>query len=428
MLRRTHVAPFVQVRDGALRVTFLEAPKGDSGDASRDSPPAAGARSGDAASPLLRFLDRLTRLVRRLEGRPRAEVMEALRRQERRVRDVRRLAGLSKALLDACRFRAEPGAERSEEIREVVYRARGRRWPPVPGDEDRPYEDAARELGLEPADVRRMMHADRPASYPLVRAPRLDGAGLLRRYNLELARGVLLDAESLMLRARGGWKGVFRTLKLARLMARVEREGRRSYRVEVTGPAASWVARPQRYGVRLARALPALLAAPGARIEARVHHDGRVLPYHLDVADHPGLRARRRRGARHDSRWEEDLARVLREKIGEERAGWTLVREDAPIPLAGDRVFLPDFTLRHRDGREALVELVGFWTPEYLEEKVVKVREAGLENLVLVVSRRLGEGADALEREGRGPVVWFTDRPSARPVLEAAERVARPGR
>ncbi len=406
MLRRTHVAPFVEVRNGALEVEFLESPGDD--------------------SALIRFLDRLTRLARRLEGWRRADVTEALRRQERRVRDVRRLAGISKALSDACRFRPEPGADRAQEIREAVYRARGRRWPPVPGDDDRPYQDAAAELALEVADVKRLLHADRPANYRLVRAPRMNGRDLLARYNLELARGVLLDAESLVLRARGGWKNVFRTLKLARLMTRIERVGRRSYRVEVTGPAAAWMVRPQRYGVRLARALPALLAAPGARIEARVHHQGRLLPYHLAAGDVPGLgRGRRGRGRRHDSRWEEDLAEILRQKLGEEREGWTLVREDQPVVLAGGRVFLPDFTLRHRDGREALVELVGFWTPEYLAEKIDKVREAGLDNLVLVVSRKLGEGAQKLERAAAGPVVWFTDRPTARPVLEAAEQVAR---
>lgn len=404
VLRHTEVEPFLRVREGALEVVFLEA--------------------GDPPGAVLPFLDRLCRLVRRLEGFPRGTVVEGLRRQERRVRDVRRLAGLNKALLDACTFRRVSGAERAPEIREAVFRARGRNWPPVPGDEDRPYQEAARELGVDPAHLRELFMADRPDRYPLVKASRLDGDGLLARYNLELARGVLLQAESMVLRARGGWKGIFRTVKLARLMVRVEREGRRQYRMEITGPAAPWMSRPQRYGARFARVLPNLLAAPGARVEARVHHQGRVLPYRLTATDHPHLRAKGGRRPGHDSRWETDLARVLREKIGEERQGWTLVREDAPIPLPGGRVFLPDFTLRHRDGREALVELVGYWTPAYLEEKIRKVEEAGLENLVLVVSRRLGEAAEAGLGEAAGPLVWFSERPSARPVLEAAERVA----
>jgi len=68
---------------------------------------------------------------------------------------------------------------------------------------------------------------------------------------------------------------------------------------------------------------------------------------------------------------------------------------------------------------------VGFWTPQYLAEKRRKVTESGLDNLVLVVSRRLGVGAEAVAQASEGAVVWFTDRPTARPVLEAAARVAR---
>jgi uncharacterized protein len=429
MLRRSHVEPFLRLEDGALEVDYLlprAAPRSwaggtEEGTGETTAPP----------DPLLGLLDRLCRLVRRLEGRPRGMVTEALRRQERRVRDVRRLAGIRKTLLDRCTFRREAGAERAVELREAVFRARGRSWPPVPGDEHLPYELAAQDTGLSPEALRRLLWADRPHRYPLTRAPDLDGPGLLDAYNLELARAVLLEAESLEFRARGGWKRVFRSLKLARLMARVEREGRARYRVSITGPAAPWLSRPQRYGVRLARVLPALLAAPDGRIEARVRFHGALVPFRLSAARLPTPTARTRSGRRYDSRWEADLAQLLRKKIGEGRRGWVLHREDAPIVLPGGRVFLPDFTLRHQDGREALVELVGFWTPEYLAEKLGKVKEAGLEHLILVIPRSLqggesGEGGLTQDTpSGAGAVVWFTHRPSAGPVLDAADEVAR---
>lgn len=110
---------------------------------------------------------------------------------------------------------------------------------------------------------------------------------------------------------------------------------------------------------------------------------------------------------------------------------WTLHREETLVHL-GDELLLPDFTLRHRDGREVLVELVGFWTPEYLEGKLRKLRRAGIPNLVLVVSRKLaaGGGEEAVEEAASaagGEVVWFSGKVRARPVLEAAERVGRRG-
>src|SRR2546423_872165 len=83
------------------------------------------------------------------------------------------------------------------------------------------------------------------------------------------ARAVLLDAERVRLTARGGWRGIFRAVKSARLMHTVTRLGR-SYQVELTGPAAAYIVRPARYGARLARVIPALARAPKWRLDADV--------------------------------------------------------------------------------------------------------------------------------------------------------------
>ncbi len=78
-----------------------------------------------------------------------------------------------------------------------------------------------------------------------------------------------------------------------------------------------------------------------------------------------------------------------------------------------------------------LVEIVGFWTPEYLEAKLRKVREAGLAHLILVVYRGLAAGDEGegtrrrIEEAAVGPVLWFVNRPRIGPVMEATEAVAR---
>jgi uncharacterized protein len=395
MLHRTHVAPFLQERDGELHVDFL------------------GTRPDRVG-----LLNRLCRLVRRLEGHPRAAVAEALRRQERRVRDTRRLSGVAKALLDACEFRAAAGAERAAEVRDALFRARAERWPPVPGDRSLIYQTAGTALGVAAAEIERLLYADRPDQRLLVQAPSFDGGALLDRYNLELARAVLLDAVRLTLTARGGWRAIFRAVKLARLMYRIEPAGRR-YRVELTGPAAPFVTRPQRYGARLARIVPSLVRAPGWHLDAEIRHGDRTLRFQLDSRAPVRGRARR---AVYDSAWERALAHEFRHRLeSAERAGWSLHREHTPVAAAGE-LFLPDFTLRHRDGREALVEVVGFWTPDYLESKLAKVEAAGLRHLVLVVYDGLAAGP--LEAAAAGPVIRFKATPSMAAVLAAAEGVA----
>lgn len=418
MLTRADVAPFLREVNGELVVSFLRDPDGR----------------------VERFLDRLLRLTRRLEGRPRVQVREALRRQERRVRDSRRLSGLSRTVLSLSRFRPPPGSQRAEEVRDALFRSRGALWPPVPGDERLPYETAALELNVPTPEVDRLLFADDPDALLLVRAPRISAKRLLRRYNLDLARGGLLDAEEMTVWARGGWKDLFRAVKLARLMHRVEPAGKAGYRIHLTGPAAPFITRPRRYGIRFARVVPALARAPGWSLEASVVHEGRTLPYRLRSS--PALAPPRGRPSRYDSRWEEDLAGAFLEKTGSERGGWSLKRESVPIAV-GESIFLPDFTFRHADGRVALVELVGYWTPEYLEEKLRKVKAAGLENLVLVVFRGLaahggdgggrddgpspGDGGGEVEARLEalpGALVWFRNRARIGPVMEAVERVA----
>lgn len=399
MLKGSHVRPFLRERDGALEVEFLGA--------------------GEAA---VRLLDRLCRLVRRLEGRPRRAVAEALRRQERRVRDRARLQGVAKALLDACRFRPPPGAERALAVRSALFLARGRRWPPRPGDHAAPYRDAAEALGIPPEEVERLLYADAPAARTLERAAPLDGRALLDRYNQELARGVLLGAVRVTIHAHGGWGDLFRAVKLARLMYTVRRAGE-GFEVELTGPAAPFVARAETYGVRLGRVLPALVRAPGWSLEAEVvRPGGRRALFRLDERSFPAPAAPRG-GPRYDSSWEAALADDFGAWVEEERRGWTLLREATPVPV-GEEVFLPDFTLRHADGREALVEVVGFWTPEYLAAKLRKVATAGLGNLVLVMYRGLAAGTGELTPDPATPVVRFAKKPRFGPVLEAAERVA----
>lgn len=398
MLRRTHIEPFLRERDGTIEAVFLAA---------------------DGEGRVVALLDHLCRLARRLEGRPRRVVSEALRRQERRVRDARRLAGISKTLLDLCEFRPPPGAERAAEVRAELFRARGELWPPTPGDARQPYARAAAALGLEATELDRLLYADSPTAHVLTRAPAVDGRALLDRYNLDLARGVLLDAERMVVTARGGWRGIFRAVKLARLMYRIERAGRRRYTVELTGPASPFVTRTQRYGARFVRVVPALARAPGWGLEAEIVRGSGRSRYVLDGRAPVGRTAHR---SRYDSRWERALAREFGEKLGTERKGWSLAREDTPLALGGE-LFLPDFTLRHADGREALIEIVGYSTPEYLERKLAKVAAAGLEHLVLVVYRGLAAGP--VDAAAAGPVLWFANRPRIGPVLQAAERVAR---
>ncbi|WP_353265346.1 DUF790 family protein [Gemmatimonas sp.] len=403
MLKRADVDPFVVVARSRVTVRPLIDPDGR----------------------VTRFADRLCTLVRKLEGKPRASVEEALRRQERRVRDTSRLGGLSGTLLMACRFEPPANLHALPAQRAQVFLARGAMWPPVPGDTLQPYDIAGDATGAP--SLYDSFYADRQAAWPLREAPRWTGAQLLAQYHLELGRAVLRDAERVEIRVRGGWRALFASVKLARLMYTVQRVGR-GYRLTLTGPAAAYVARASRYGVRFSRIVPAVSRATAWQLRATMVRDGSLCTFvlrgraraaHARVGPEPTR-------VRYDSAWERRFARDFRAARNGLTAGWTLGRERTPLVAEG-RVALPDFTLRHTDGREAYVELVGFWTPEYLREKVEMVTRIGDLPLVLVVAKSLavGDGATALGEAAGDRLLWCTKQPRLSDVMRVVERVAR---
>jgi predicted nuclease of restriction endonuclease-like RecB superfamily len=88
---------------------------------------------------------------------------------------------------------------------------------------------------------------------------------------------------------------------------------------------------------------------------------------------------------RYDSRVEERFARDFVRAAPE----WDIIREPLPVEANGALIF-PDFELVHRreSGRRWLLEIIGFWTPEYLAEKLRRLRAAGIERIVLCIDRQ----------------------------------------
>ena len=62
------------------------------------------------------------------------------------------------------------------------------------------------------------------------------------------------------------------------------------------------------------------------------------------------------------------------------------MREPEPVPVGSTLIF-PDFALQHRTdaARRWLLEIVGFWTPDYVANKLALYRRARLPNLILCI-------------------------------------------
>ena len=65
------------------------------------------------------------------------------------------------------------------------------------------------------------------------------------------------------------------------------------------------------------------------------------------------------------------------------RAGGILQRKQT--------AFVPDFVFQHDDGRKVFLEIIGFWTPEYLRAKVEKLKIFEDEHIILAVAKSVKE-------------------------------------
>ena len=83
-----------------------------------------------------------------------------------------------------------------------------------------------------------------------------------------------------------------------------------------------------------------------------------------------------------DSQLERRLAKDIRRTSD---GSWNLVRESTVIRV-GQRLFFPDFALHSARGR-VLVEVVGYWTPEYLAAKAEALRAVDVPMVVCVDAR-----------------------------------------
>ena len=101
---------------------------------------------------------------------------------------------------------------------------------------------------------------------------------------------------------------------------------------------------------------------------------------------------------------------------------WDVIREPEPV-RAGASLIFPDFLLRHRlrPERRAFVEIVGFWTPAYLQNKLEKLRQATVPAFVVCIDE--ARACAPAELPAGWPVVPFRRRVDATAVLRAVERL-----
>lgn len=317
-------------------------------------------------------------------------------------------------------------------LREAVFEAasRGRQR-----GRDSVLADVATGLGVPAAEIEQWLYRDIPSERRLEPLPvGVDPSCILRGYNLALAQGLMLRCEWVRVGATAHLTPLVRHARRQRLLCLVEREpaepgsvmlepkehgAASDYRtwIHVSGPL-SLFHHTTRYGRALAGWLPLIVRAPGWRLEASCCLPGlqprRFVASHrdpIDAADDQPLRP-------FDSNLEAAFYRDLRREAGERLV---VLRETDPVQV-GSAVMCPDFVLVDSETHLRVgVEIVGFWTPDYLQRKLDLLGKLP-EPWVVCVDENLAAGREEQLRQlPVGPLFLFRRRISATAFLEFLE-------
>jgi len=276
------------------------------------------------------------------------------------------------------------------------------------------FGQVAADLNSSQAALETALFADLP-SQRILRPPEhpVHAPPIALRCNLAIAQAALKNSSKIALLVRGNSRAVVRHAKLRGLICTVSPATPAGCaRLDISGPLALF-RKTALYGRHLAELVPLLPWCASFELQALCSIRGRDARLTLSPADPipPGPEPRR-----YDSLLEERFARDFTRAAPE----WELLREPEPIPVDRTLIF-PDFALLHRTDpdRRWLVEIIGFWTPDYVEQKLRRLGEAQIGNLILCIDASLNCGESSLP-EGC-PVIRFRKRVDPREVLKLIE-------
>lgn len=354
----------------------------------------------------------LIRAFQRHIGGKRGELTAEVRQYEEAGFDYRFVRGLSTLLERRCRFEAEASVDPLT-ARRTVYEATGKGLVATGEDRAEVLGSVAGGLGVSIEDLEQSMYADLEDELILRDFRPVNPEALLKQYNLSLTQTLLFRSTRIEVRAKGQWKNILRQVKYLGLIYSAEVD-RGQFHVTVDGPLSIFRL-TRRYGTSVAKLLPTILEAENWEVRADVVRGGafgkRLLRLRLSSGEagrimRPWWPVAMERAF--DSGVEERFSR----KFEALESGWKLTREPEPL-VVGKHVMIPDFSFE-RDGEKVYLEVVGFWTKEYLERKIRKLQELQGVEMLVAVDRDL---ACSKLRRIKGNILYYHRDVPLKPIL-----------
>jgi hypothetical protein len=275
-----------------------------------------------------------------------------------------------------------------------------------------------------PTELLETAFSDLPMERKLVRLPEgLTPERISLNANLSLAQGLIARSSEVEIRAEGDIRRVVRQAKLRQLIVQAQITNEKSDRspiLRISGPL-SLFGHTTIYGRALSELVPLLSWCNRYTLSAITRIRGKDSCFQIRSGD-PILPATEPK--HFDSLLEQ---RFTRDFLAE-TTDWDIIREPEPFqihPSSGSMIF-PDFLIRHRRANQlqCYLEIVGYWTEDYLLKKVEGLRTAAIRNLILCIDESLncGENLDRSELEKLGSVLFFKKKINVSDVLDKVRK------
>lgn len=342
--------------------------------------------------------ERIIKIFKAGKGKKYGSVLSALKSLEN-AKNYKKVRGFAKVMENfcvdkACVFDVDSNIDPAD-VRLYLFE---RGYVTTKKERQRIIEYAAKYFNTTPDEIEKAMFADRDEELILVDVRHINADTLIRLYNLSLLQTTLFNALRLTFWISSNHKEVFRRIKWLGLMYDLYGEGETI--VEITG-TASILRMTRKYGTSMAKLIPSVVKAERWWIRAEIIDDSNKI-YILEMDDrHKYLFPEYEEKVEYDSSLEEGFAR----KIKAIKPEVEVIREPGVIK-AGKHAFIPDFLIRKGE-KEVYVEIVGFWTPEYIKRKIEKVKEAKIP-MVVVARKEFGEAEEARFEES--DVILFSKK------------------
>jgi uncharacterized protein len=285
----------------------------------------------------------------------------------------------------------------------------------------------ASRVGASADNITNDMWSDLEENTILEQFYKLSPEQLIAWYNLSLMQTLLFNCTKLEFYVHGGlnWKRILRDVKRLGLMYNLQlqtlqhkKEPKQTHQqmdetidakaygdteenntvivCSIDGPLSIFKL-TDRYGTSIAKLLPSIISAETWSIKAWIvrktmSSGKKIYEFEISNVESPTLLKEPYRDIENNDNkynrenkqfptydataiyFDSNIEEKFASRFEQSANGWKLVREPDPLIVSNGKALIPDFMFE-KHGRRIYLEIVGFWTKEYLERKIQKITD-----------------------------------------------------